>query len=302
MKLSEESIEEVIRDTIQWPQDRKWNSTDKEKRIRAFFGAPCKVIADIWNRIWEGCLTEEERTEVNCKHLLYALVFLKVYSSEEVLASIVGWPSKTTFRKWAWFFVDKINNLKNVIDLENRFEGLGTKTSQTCLISVDGTHCPIFEPWPFDKKYYSEKLNGPGLTYEVGVCIATGHIVWVNGPYVASTNDGTMFRQKLTHLLCEGEGVEVDGGYKGDARMKTPRMGMTSKIRKEKSVVRGRHENVNGRLKQFNVLTTHFRHTSPRNKMMEKHGKCFHAVAIITQLKFLAGESIYDVDYNASYF
>ena len=42
-------------------------------------------------------------------------------------------------------------------------------------------------------------------------------------------------------------------------------------------------------LKQFNVLTTHFRHMSPRDNMMEKHGKCFNAVAVIAQLKFVHG-------------
>ena len=31
-------------------------------------------------------------------------------------------------------------------------------------------------------------MNGPGLSYKVGVCIKTTHIVWVNGPFVASTN------------------------------------------------------------------------------------------------------------------
>ena len=92
------------------------------------------------------------------------------------------------------------------------------------------------------------------------------------------------------------------GAMKRIQKMKMLCMGITPGISKQKNIVCGRHENVNGRLKQFNVLTTHFRHWSPRKKMMEKHGKCFHAVAIITQLKFLAGESIYDVDYDASYF
>ena len=75
-------------------------------------------------------------------------------------------------------------------------------------------------------------------------------------------------------------------------------------MRKErKSEAHGcHHENVNGRLKQFNVLTTHFRHTSPGDKLIEKHGKCYNAVAVITQLKFMARETIYGVNYNSSYF
>jgi hypothetical protein len=58
---------------------------------------------------------------------------------------------------------------------------------------------------PFNKKWYSEKMNGPGVKYEVGVCVQTGMIVWFNGPFVASTNDDTIFMNELAHLLCENE-------------------------------------------------------------------------------------------------
>ena len=76
--------------------------------------------------------------------------------------------------------------------------------------------------------------------------------------------------------------------------MKTPDMGHTSRERKMKSNVRAQHEAVNGRLKQFNVLTTHFRHLKPRNEVKNKHKACFFAVAVITQLKFtLDGEKVF---------
>ena len=87
--------------------------------------------------------------------------------------------------------------------------------------------------------------------------------------------------------------------------MKTPDMGHTSRERKMKSNVRAQHEAVNGRLKQFNVLTTHFRHLKPRNEVMNKHKACFFAVAVITQLKFtLDGEKVFsdEVEYNCNYF
>ena len=68
-------------------------------------------------------------------------------------------------------------------------------------MSVDGTDCPVFEPWPFSKKMYSHKLNGPGVKYEVGVCLMTGRIVWTNGPFVGSKHDGNIFRNGLSQLL-----------------------------------------------------------------------------------------------------
>ena len=77
---------------------------------------------------------------------------------------------------------------------------------------------------------------------------------------------------------------------------------MTSRDgRKEKSVVRGRHENINSRLKNFDVLNIPFRHMNPRKKVLMKHGKCFFAVAVLTQLKFESGEVLYGVSHGVGY-
>ena len=130
--------------------------------------------------------------------------------------------------------------------------------------------------------------------------------MWINGPFAGSKNDGTIFREGLGTLLHEDEAVEVDQGYAGDNKMKLPGMGKDSKERKMKSNTRAQQEAVNGRLKQFNVLTTHFRHMKPNKEgMMRKHGMCFNAVAVITQLKFiLGGESIFadGLEYDVHYF
>jgi hypothetical protein len=88
------------------------------------------------------------------------------------------------------------------------------------LISIDGTDCPVFEPWPWDPKWSSHKFNGPGVKYEVGVSIRTGGIVWINGPFACSTNDSAVFKEGLAHLLAQDEGVECDAGYKGHNALK----------------------------------------------------------------------------------
>jgi len=281
--------------------DKKMNETLEDETFRSFFGASISIITELWNLLIPTLIGKVGYKGAEPMHLLWALVHIKVYSTEAVHCRIVGWPDKKTYRKWTWHMLRKISDLKEkVMRLDDRFEGWDGTTS--CLMSIDGIDCMVNEPWPFDEKWYSQKFNGPGVKYEVGVCINSGRIVWVNGPFVASTSDVTMFKETLVHLLTDDEGVEDDAGYKGHDKLKGPTVATTSVGRKMKSQVRGRHENVNSRLKIFNVLNIPFRHTNPRDKMMEKHGYCFNAIAVITELKFQNGDSlIYDVNYDVTY-
>jgi DDE superfamily endonuclease len=295
--LSADGMSNAAREALGMPLNKVFVADKENKVFRGFFGAPVEVVADIWNRILP-LIHDEYKASAKPKHLLWALVFIKIYSTEEVHCRIVGWPDPKTFRKWSWYFLQKIANMKDdVILLDNRLQGYDGSTNS--LMSVDGTDCPTMEPWPFDPKWYSHKFNGPGVKYEVGVCIKTGYIVWVNGPFVASTGDATIFKNTLSGILADDEGVEVDKGYGGDNKLKSPQVNSSQSQKKEKAGVRARHENVNSRLKIYNVLNIPFRHLNPRNTMMEKHGMCFNAIAVITQLKFESGEKLYDVKYDS---
>ena len=83
-----------------------------------------------------------------------------------------------------------------------------------CLVTVDGTDCRINEPSPFSRSWFSHKFKGPGLRYEIGLCIQTGWIVWVNGPYPPGEwPDLRIARDRLVHLLEPGELYLADSGY-----------------------------------------------------------------------------------------
>jgi len=319
MIATEEVFDEVAQEVLKWPSTRRWESKDKDSRIRAMFGAPLNVIADIWNRVWKKLSNAERDSLINdsvkYKYLLYALVFLKVYATTTAHCSMVDWPSEKTFRKWSWYFVKKISELKSdVIKLKNRFLGFekGETVHTNCFISIDCTDCPIFEPWPWNSKWYSQKTNGPALKYEVAVCIKTGFIVWINGPFEASVRDPDIFRQGLSKELAYDECVEADNGYSikeectATRQLKLPGAGWNHKERKSKSNARCRQERINGKLKIFCVLTSYFRHTNPRNRglgMPERHKMCFTAIAVITQVKMEAGETVSDYDkYDVNYF
>lgn len=169
-----------------------------------------------------------------------------------------------------------------------------------CLVSVDGTDCPIQRRWchlngkkQWDKRFYTHKFHAHGLRYEVALSLLTSSIVWISGPYMPGVyNDVMIFRDGLIHQLEEGERVEADDGYIGEC----PRFckcpgGFHGRLDQERmrGRVRMRHETVNKRLKQFACLTKKFRHSA------EKHSACFRGAAILTQLAIEGGEELFDV-------
>ena len=164
-----------------------------------------------------------------------------------------------------------------------------------CLLSVDGTDFKIQEQTPFWSGWRSFKFNGPGLRYEMAVCIQTGFIVWVNGPFAPGPfPDIKIFRKHLKTHLLHWERVEADNGYRGDEKTHTPdQHAPTYSQYLIKEQVRDRHETINKRLKEFNCLKHTFRHE------IHKHGNVFDAVVVLTQLSIERGERVpYQVPYK----
>jgi hypothetical protein len=96
--------------------------------------------------------------------------------------------------------------------------------------------------------------------------------------------------------IPDDEPAEGDAGPGGDPRLMKPLAGPSTVARKQKSSYRGRQETVFSRMKQFNVLDTHFHHTcTDEGEHMLKHQKCFKAVLVVTQLKLMIeGDKILD--------
>ena len=232
-----------------------------------------------------------------CKHLLWSLVFLKINGSlEDVHCAIVEWPCKQTFSEWSWCLVEKICDFQDdVIVFGNQFNGQPdlNDIKFDCMISIDGIDCLCSESYPFSTDVFSKKFDGPGIKYEVGICIKTGYIVWINRPFLAGNSEATIFRGDLATRLEDWEFIEADTGLQGCNKARIPHQGISTFERKEKSIVRGRHENVNGRLKVFNVLVSYFHHDSGRDRqeMFNRHGMYFAVVLVMTQLKSEHGES-----------
>ena len=183
------------------------------------------------------------------------------------------------------------------INFEDRRVG---DTGNRCLLSVDGVHINIpkqhqIEKWL--KRFFSHKTKDAALAYEVALCIKTGSICWLNGPFPAGEySDITMFRAGLMTELDENETCEADDGYihEHPKYIKCPR-GLFNDPDREamQQRVRSRQESVNRRFKQFKILGgIRFRHD------LSSHGHVFRAVAVLIQVAIDNWERLWDVDYD----
>ena len=140
-----------------------------ERRFRSFFGVGPGTVVEVINKI-------EDRIdgEVNKTKLLMALNWLKLYDPEGVLAA--RWNlSEETLRVQIREHVELIASLRpDVIEF-------GPFGDEVFIASVDGTHCPIFEPrCDPSSKWYSHKFHAAGLSYELAISIRSNKLVWLN--------------------------------------------------------------------------------------------------------------------------
>lgn len=162
-------------------------------------------------------------------------------------------------------------------------------------MTVDGTDFMIREPIPFNPKWYTKKFHGPGLRYEVGICIQTGWICWLNGPYPCGEwPDIRISRDALIYCLRRGEKVCCDRGYRGSAFHLVPddTAGRNPHKERMKSKARARHETINRKFKEYGCMKQKWRH---RRK---KHGMACKAVANLVQVKIRKESSTWNVAYN----
>lgn len=169
----------------------------------------------------------------------------------------------------------------------------------SCWISVDCLDMSIDEPYPYEKiwsnRWFSEKENGAGLRYEIGICIANGSIVWINGPFACGKyNDWQIFSKKgLKDNLDKYERVESDRGYAaGDPEFVKCKDSVfhDASQREVRNKIMACHERVNNCLKIFNILAKRYQHK------VQDHQMFFHAVATLVQLSFENGSPPFEIE------
>ena len=81
----------------------------KDLEFRSFFGCGPLVFLSLWSMLITTDLLPPDGTIV---HLLWTLMFLKMYSTQKTLCSLAGGVNPETFRKWTWLFIRAIAALE----------------------------------------------------------------------------------------------------------------------------------------------------------------------------------------------
>ena len=126
------------------------------------------------------------------------------------------------------------------------------------------------------------------------MCIQTGLVVWINGPFVVGKyNNIIIFQSKMIYKLLDWEVVEVDQGYVGQPNKIQMKYELRVSENQFKAKARARGEKINRRFKNFCVLTDRYRHK------ISMHSYVFHAVAVLMQISLTSVSLTFKVDYLA---
>ena len=94
---------------------KRGSTKSRSRRFKAFFGAEPDVVCTIWSMLHQSrWLRYAGVRGPKPVHLLWALLFLRRYGTEEIMADVAGVCEKT-FRKWAWFYAEGMAKLDLIV-------------------------------------------------------------------------------------------------------------------------------------------------------------------------------------------
>jgi hypothetical protein len=289
------------------------------------------VVCNTWELLKIDTTNNEEDKGAQPEHLLWALLFLKTYRAESILAGMCGSVHEDTFRKWAWSFVLRLSYLEfdvvstlypmfiefvcyptlcvSVTNKSNSLlplfvpipqiiwekRKLGDK-GRDCLVDIDGVDCRTTKQGKVAKAFYGHKFKSSGLRYGVGSSIQKGDIIHIDGPHPPGDwNDLMTFRQYVKPKLDMDERVEADAGYEAeDPGTVVSSSGIRFMETQKVKKLRG---TIHSRHETINERLKQFKVLSERfHHDIEKHSQCFRACAVLTQLSFEYDKGVFSLE------
>jgi len=87
-----------------------------DHRFAGAFGMDPNRCATIWNML-ETCGMKKKGRHP--KHLMWMLMWLRVYATEEILHALSGC-HENTVRKWVWIYVEAVASMEHVVSRNNQ--------------------------------------------------------------------------------------------------------------------------------------------------------------------------------------
>ena len=84
----------------------------EDRRFREFFGCSAVVAISVWRRLEMGSQVPDGCT---LKHLLWSLVFMKVYPKQQVMCTLVNVFDPKTFKSRVWGMIEAVSNLETEV-------------------------------------------------------------------------------------------------------------------------------------------------------------------------------------------
>ena len=162
------------------------------KRFKSSYGVSHNTMCIIYEDIQSQDLIDESTNpptpmflkgkEINLRWFLRTVYFMRKYPTGDNLERQLT-RNESWSRKKIWSVMKKIQFLKHKkITWE---DGLGG--DDIWVLTVDGTHVWIYEPghplFSQDSDYYSHKFNKAGINYELGIALASQHLIWLTGHF-----------------------------------------------------------------------------------------------------------------------
>lgn len=273
----------------------KNSATTKHIRFRDKFYALPNMCALLYIDIQSDDLGLDQIINPTPEYLLLALFFLKKYPTKHDMAGFIDSCEETALKK-SKEYVGAIQALSKkkinwIFDDEDAHK-------EKFMVSVDGVHCRINEPRiEPSTKWHSHKFNKAALSYEVAIAVYHDQIVWINGPFPASTNDLTIFKSEngLIEKIPDGKLVVADEAYRSLDMCSTRNAFDKESVKAFKKRVKARHESCYSRFKAFGVLVQPFRGTGDIETRKKKHKHVFVACAVIIQYEMDMNRPIFKV-------
>lgn len=279
----------------------RWTKKQKCKKFHDHFGSDPLPVADLWyelthTEIPEAKLMPKEKTR-GFKMFMAALYFLWIYPRNvSTFASRFGMCESYARGQNLWKWIGRIAAIANKVIVWSPRTLL--PDAPTHVASLDGTDCEANEvkhdTFPKNTGFCSQKLHRCAFKYQITLSAWENQILHIYGPCRGGLDDRSILEESGVLDIVRGtdKRIVVDGGYSNDRNEKEitwPRTCQSKELHNFHSRIRLRHETLNGRLKNFAVLTNRFRHG------MTKHGIAFLAVAVVVQYQMNNGARLFSV-------